>query len=163
MKNKGKLIISAIIIMCSGFFYFEAGKFRQLKAIEKIGPEFWPRIVLICLFVLALFVFITDLVKRKNETDTDVVVYNDVAKKRLLLGGFLIFSYIILMAFAGFAVLTPLFMAFFMVTLGETRKWFIALSSVVFTAVVIIIFSGFFYLAIPRGVGIFRSFSLIFY
>jgi len=158
----GRLTISGVIFLFSCIFYVEAGKFRQLKAIEQIGPDFWPHIVLLCLGVLSAVVFIMDLVK-KEAGDDSIDLPDKEGRNRLVIGGAVILLYIALLAYVGFAVLTPFFMAGFMVILGERRKWFIALTAVLFTALVVVIFSGFFYIAIPRGMGIFRSVSLFFY
>jgi len=103
-----------------------------------------------------------DLVK-KEAGDDGIDLPDKEGRNRLVIGGAVILLYIALLAYVGFAVLTPFFMAGFMVILGERRKWFIALTAVLFTALVVVIFSGFFYIAIPRGMGIFRSVSLFFY
>ena len=158
----GRLSISGITFVFSCIFYLEAGKFRQPKAIEQIGPDFWPRIVLLCLGILCAVVFLTDLIKKEADSHS-LAPADKEGRNRMLVGGGGILLYIVLLGYVGFAVLTPLFIAGFMVILGERRKWFIALAAVLFTALVVIVFSGFFYLAIPRGVGFFRSINLLFY
>jgi putative tricarboxylic transport membrane protein len=158
----GKMIISAVIFITSLFLYYEAGKFRQLKAVEQIGPDFWPKIILILLCILSFIALLSDILKKPTEKFNTDTLSNET-KKRFLITLICIFTYIIILHYVGFAISTPIFIFIFMLILGEQRKWLIFLTSILMTAAVIIIFSKFFLLAIPRGFGLFRNFSLFFY
>lgn len=158
----GKLFISGSIFIFSCILYYEAGQFRQLRAIAQIGPDFWPKIILICLGFFSALAFLFDVFD-KSTKKIDENTPKPQGMKNLILGIVCVFLYISFLEYFGFILLTPVFIIVFMCVLGEKRKWIIALNCVVLTAGIIVIFSKFFLLAIPRGTGIFRSFSLLFY
>jgi hypothetical protein len=158
----GKLIMSGIIFSTSLFLYHEAGQFRQIKAIDQVGPDFWPRIILLLLVFLSFLAFLSDILKKPAEK-RDAIFLKAIEIKRLGITLVLIFIYIIMLYYIGFVVSTPIFIFIFMIILGEKRKWLIFITSILLTAAVVMVFSKFFLLAIPRGFGAFRSFSLLFH
>ena len=72
-------------------------------------------------------------------------------------------GYLLLLKVVGFIALTPLFLVAFMFLLGEKSwPWMIGLS-VGMTVIVVLAFTKAMYVPLPRGVGIFHNFSVLFY
>jgi len=74
-----------------------------------------------------------------------------------------LFLYIVVMPWIGFVLSTFLFVFAFAVSLGERRKWVLAVSPFLVTAMVVAVFAKFITIPFPRGVGVFAAFSRIFY
>ncbi|MBU2262526.1 MAG: tripartite tricarboxylate transporter TctB family protein, partial [Proteobacteria bacterium] len=75
----------------------------------------------------------------------------------------LIVAYLFLLKITGFIITTPLFMIAFMLLLGEKSKGWILGVSVVMTGIIVVLFTKAMYVPLPRGVWLFREFSLLFF
>jgi hypothetical protein len=84
-------------------------------------------------------------------------------RSRAVWAGLLILGYILLLEYGGFVLLTPIFVALFMILLGARKKVYIAVGSILFVGVVTFVFGNLLFVALPRGQGIFRAFSLLFH
>ncbi len=160
MKN-GKLIIPVVIFISCVFFYFQAETFRQLKAVEQVGPDFWPQILLLGGIILSVFIFLSEW--REKKSSSPPLERGQEGRSRAVWGGMLILGYILLLEYGGFVVLTPIFVALFMILLGARKKVYIAAGSILLVGVVTFVFGNLLLVALPRGKGIFRAFSLLFY
>ena len=63
----------------------------------------------------------------------------------------------------GFIAITPLFLIGFMLLLGEKSKGWILGVSIGMTVIIVVLFTKAMYVPLPRGVWLFREFSLLFY
>jgi hypothetical protein len=72
-------------------------------------------------------------------------------------------AYLILLPVLGFIAITPVFMIAFMLLLGEKSKGWIIGVSIAMTAIIVVLFTKAMYVPLPRGVWLFREFSLLFY
>ena len=160
MKN-GKLIIPVVIFGSCVFFYFQAETFRQLKAVEQVGPDFWPQILLLGGIILSVFIFFSEWKERKSMSPA--LGEKPEGRSRAVWAGLLILGYILLLEYGGFVLLTPIFVALFMILLGARKKVYIAVGSILFVGVVTFVFGNLLFVALPRGQGIFRAFSLLFH
>jgi putative tricarboxylic transport membrane protein len=84
-------------------------------------------------------------------------------KRKIGLSILLLFIYILIMPLIGFVLSTLLYVAGFIFVLEERRRLVLALSPVLVAGLVILIFSKFITMPFPRGLGIFASFSRLFY
>ncbi|MFH2076960.1 MAG: tripartite tricarboxylate transporter TctB family protein, partial [Pseudomonadota bacterium] len=72
-------------------------------------------------------------------------------------------AYLFLLKITGFIITTPLFMIAFMLLLGEKSKGWILGVSVAMTGIIVVLFTKAMYVPLPRGVWLFRKFSLLFF
>ena len=72
-------------------------------------------------------------------------------------------TYIIVMPWIGFVLATFLYILAFALALGERRRWVLAVSPVLVTAVILGVFAKFITIPFPKGMGIFAEFSRLFY
>jgi hypothetical protein len=75
----------------------------------------------------------------------------------------LIIAYLILINIIGFIALTPFFLIAFMILLGEKSWFWMIILSVGMTILIILAFTQAMYVPLPRGIGIFHKFSVLFY
>ncbi len=160
--KKGRFLIPILIFIMAAYFYTVANSFRQLKAVEQVGPDFWPKIILIGVMALSIFIILNER-KIKNEIGPARGENEAGNRTRVIWGGILIIVYIFFLDYGGFVLLTPIFMGSFMYLLGVRKRLFIVISSVLFSGIIILLFAKFLLVALPRGIGVFRNLSLLFY
>ncbi len=161
---KGEIIISGVIFGGSLFLFFEAKKFEGHDVYAKLGPAYWPELLLICLMVLSAWVAVDAFRERKKaESEKKEGATFDRGKVRLLTAIGFIVLYFLLIKMIGFITLTPFFLIAFMYLLGERKKgWMIGISFGI-TALIVYVFTKAMYVPLPRGTGIFLTFSQFFY
>lgn len=163
---KGELIFSLFILAASLFLYWVSGSFAKSTVLQgaHMGPSFWPRLILGALIVLSGIVA-AGTVRRisRDKAWGEALLTFDRGKMRFFAALALCIAYLFFLPLVGFVALTPLFMILFMLLLGEKSKGWIIGVSLVMTAVVVILFTKAMYVPLPRGVGLFREFSLLFY
>jgi putative tricarboxylic transport membrane protein len=162
---KGEITICGVIFFSSLYLYTIAAHYKGHEIYGKLGPGFWPKFVLVAMMVLSLWVAFDAFRARKKvaEKKSHEAPKSTVGRIRMLSALSLIITYFILMNVVGFILLTPFFLIAFMVLLGEKSwPWMFGLS-IGMTILIIIAFTQAMYVPLPRGVGIFHNFSVIFY
>lgn len=167
------LPISTIAFSC----FFLIFSLSLPKATEGIGPGGWPTVILTLMLVLGVVLFIR--------------VYKEEKKKKALAAEFpqpcgaeqvkgeastelahpyrhwlvagIIFAYLFIIQYVGMMLTTP----FFIIAMGKTlglRGWVkLTIIALLFTTFIIGLFGIVLTLSLPQGVGIFRTFSSLFY
>lgn len=161
---KGEIIISGTIFLGSLLLFFEARKFEGHDVYTKLGPAYWPEFLLICLMGLSIWVAVDAFRERKKaEPEKKEEPKVESGKVRLLIAIGFILLYFLLINITGFVALTPFFLIAFMYLLGERKKgWMIGISLGI-TALIVYVFTKAMYVPLPRGTGIFLTFSQFFY
>lgn len=161
---KGEIIISLVVILGCIYLFYETRKFEGLAIYGRMGPEYWPRILLVVIMVLSVFIAaITALQVKRGEAAPGFQAKYDKHTLRLFTAMGLIVFYLIGMRFFGFLALTPFVMVAFMTLLGEKSKvWMISLS-LALPFIIVILFTKVMYVPLPRGAGIFLKFSQLIY
>lgn len=164
--RKGELIFSLLILLASLVLFWVTGSFGGRTVLQgaRMGPAFWPRFILGALILLTVIVSVGTIKKIKREKAwSEALLVMDRGKVRFFVAIGLSVSYLTLLPMMGFIAVTPFFMIAFMLLLGEKSKGWILSVSVGMTAIIVILFTKAMYVPLPRGVGFFREFSLIFY
>ena len=137
-----------------------------LDAIARgLGPGFWPRVALIGLALACLAKFVEEW--RRARAGTVVAVERDarlpLSRAKLAAGIALIVLYVFLAPYVGFALVTALFIATFMVLCGTRSMPVIAAHVVIGTAGLLYLFVKLVYLPLPKGDGPFEALTLALY
>jgi hypothetical protein len=163
---KGELIFSLLIFMGSLFLYWVTGSFQERTVLQgaQMGPAFWPRFILVSIILLSGIVSV-GLIRRiaKEKAWGESLMTMDRGKVRFFAAICLSVAYLILLPVLGFIAITPVFMIAFMLLLGEKSKGWIIGVSFGMTAVIVVLFTKAMYVPLPRGVWLFRKFSLLFF
>jgi putative tricarboxylic transport membrane protein len=164
---KGELFFNTFLFGVSIFLYYVTGTFKKLGTYAKSGPEFWPRIVLvllICLSGILLIKNITSLVKAERTSKTEEATQGIIQEPyRFLLVVAASFAYAFGMGVLGFLLSTILFQMIFLSLLKIKRFASILFVSLPNTDMLYILFIRVLNMLLPAGVGVFRTFSLLFY
>jgi len=124
-----------------------------------IGPDFYPRIVLIIMAVLSVMLIASDVLGQRTQSAAAAAGAQPVPEKRnyRLVGvTFAVFAgYVVLLPLVGYRVATFLFMVALQAVIDpprNARRWVVVLvSAVASTAVTYIVFDDFLSVLLPRG------------
>lgn len=162
---KGEITICGVIFFASLYLYTIAASYKGHEIYGKLGPGFWPKFILIAMMILSLWVAVDAFRARKKSAGEKV---SEAAKSaggriRFFSALILIIAYLILINIIGFIALTPFFLIAFMILLGEKSWFWMIILSMGMTILIILAFTQAMYVPLPRGVGIFHDFSVLFY
>lgn len=123
-----------------------------------MGSETWPEIILATIILLsALQVFLS--VFRDKESS---ISFENVTTQVLLVIG-LLGVYIFSLEYIGFLIATLLFQWIFIALLNQYRNKLYVVAPIVVTVSIYVLFVKIMYVPLPRGIGLFRAFSSLFY
>ena len=161
---KADVVISTITFFSALYLLLETRTFGSLEAYGKLGPDYWPKFVLVTIMALSLGVAVNTIKGvLKGTIEASKKLQFNRGTARFCMAFFLIASYLLLLPFVGFLVLTPIQMICFMVLLGERSKSMIFTIPFVLTISVVLLFTKVMYVPLPRGVGIFLDISHLLY
>ena len=161
---KADVVISTITFLGAFYLLLETRTFGSLDAYGKLGPDYWPKFVLVTIMALSLGVAINTIKGvLKGTIEASKKCQFNRGTLRFCMAFSLIASYLLLLPYVGFLVLTPIQMICFMLLLGEKSKSMILTIPFVLTFSVVLLFTKVMYVPLPRGIGIFLDISRLIY
>jgi putative tricarboxylic transport membrane protein len=170
--KKDELVANVVIIAFFIFMLINAMELRFVRRFAEMGSGFWPILMLSAATVLSLVLLISNLRKYKIEKKqgTSEISISPEAKfdlkerrKKLALSVICLLGYVVIMPWIGFVLSTLVYVLAFILALGERRKFVLALSPFLVTALAVVVFAKFIAMPLPKGVDIFAAFSRLIY
>ncbi|MBW2309104.1 MAG: tripartite tricarboxylate transporter TctB family protein [Deltaproteobacteria bacterium] len=166
MNVKGEIIISGATVLIACILLYVATTFTQLLFADQVGPAFWPKTILIAVIVLSGFLFIKNILIAQR--DDKIVRKEDSAQEReggirLVMAIILSLVYAFSVPYVGFLISIILFQVLFLLILKVKKALVLAFFPLSLTLILYIIFIKVLYIPLPRGTGVFLTFSRIFY
>ncbi|MEW6674177.1 MAG: tripartite tricarboxylate transporter TctB family protein [Thermodesulfobacteriota bacterium] len=168
--KKDELIANAGVVAFFVFMLVQASELKFVRRFGDMGSGFWPIIILSTAIFLSLLVLIINtrkyLQEKKAGAPQEPAISSGEARERrmkLVLSVICLLVYILIMPYIGFVLATLLYVPAFILALGERRKWVLAVSPFLVTAMAVAVFGRFIAMPLPRGVEAFAAFSRIFY
>jgi putative tricarboxylic transport membrane protein len=162
---KGEITICAVVFFISLYLFTVAAGYRGNEVYGKLGPGFWPKLILLCMMILSVWIAADAFRARKASGKSQGMEPGKRGFERIRFFSALLImmGYFFLLNIIGFVALTPFFLIGFMVLLGEKSwPWMVGLS-LGMTALIVVAFTQAMYVPLPRGTGIFHAFSVLFY
>lgn len=170
-----RLVPLIAIILAAAYFYMLAGRLEFDSAPDRLGPDAWPKAILVLTIATCLVGVIKALVTRKSE-GTEVVfpVLPETPEDSLeaveqhgpiwlhlaLLGIAVLVGYVLIIDFIGFLVATFLMIVTFLYVGRYRNHLVIGCSSVLGTLLFFYVFRKIAYISLPLGKEPFLSFSV---
>jgi putative tricarboxylic transport membrane protein len=162
-----------VLQIAAMYFYQVAGRIDFPAAPGRIGPDFWPKSILVLLGLVCVYEIIKNLLIGETFTAAGLLEkfmkdsgeVEGEEKQRsyplILAGGIgLTIIYVLTISSLGFFLATIAYLALFMV-IGRYRNWtVIAISSVLGALLLLFIFMKVVYVSLPLGVEPFSAVSL---
>ncbi|MEH7223531.1 tripartite tricarboxylate transporter TctB family protein [Bacillus sp. JJ1566] len=168
--SKKDYLFYGIVIAFAGFFLASTSQIHSANKTTILGPKAWPSILLILMLVIAIMGIIKTYIASKKEAVSKVENSETEEPERKLfnipfslVSIFSIILYSVGLYFFGFIISSVLFLYVLTQLLGAKKQLVIILLSFILTAAFVWLFSIVLSVPLPRGIGIFRSFSLLFY
>jgi hypothetical protein len=172
----------AALFVGAAYLFHDAGTFAAAARPGQLGPDFWPRAVLVLLMivcgyeVLRRFLFerapVAEAAVAGNEgsvasdempvtgVEPEPVTETQRYPWRLGAGIGLTIAYVLALDELGFFVTTALFLSLFMIAGRYYRTRVVALASLIGSFVFVFVFMKVVYVSLPLGIGPFRTFSI---
>jgi hypothetical protein len=168
MTGRARAIVPyAAVFAGAAFLYAKSAAFAALGRPGQLGPDFWPKAVLVLLMATCaieiLRVVLVGAVKPGAEPAMPQADEGEEEESRyplLLLGGIgLTILYVPGMQLLGFFLATALYLAAFMLVGRYRRYGVIAVASIVGSLAFVFVFMKVVYVSLPLGVGPFQAVS----
>ena len=159
-KKLKKISLYTVIMLGAFFLYVLTNQFGYTARPGLIGPDFWPKAILVlaivtCVYEMVKILFFSEIsgkpAKRASARDEKGLDTGKSYNGLLLIGMAMTVAYVFLVGIIGFVFCTLMYLAAFMY-LGRYRKLgVIALSSMIGTLVLALIFLKIVYVSLPMG------------
>jgi hypothetical protein len=157
-----ELIIAICILLFTGTMYYQTTQFVYNDSIVSVGPDYWPQLILGGMLILGV-ILLVDVIKRKGKMKGKEEEAPKPYPQNLYIVLGLALVYTFAMNYLGFAISTLLLMIALMWVLKVRKIKTIMLTSVLTTTFMVVLFPKIMMVPMPRGTGIFRVISLLFY
>ena len=169
----GHMIMSIVILVFGIVFFANSFGFPELQGGALPDAGVWPRIIAALLIVCSVLALIDDIKKWKKSREIpdsqkpkkeEAEGYDPKGRVRMIGSVIILGLYSLVgLRYMGFVSSTLVVIPAIMLWLGE-RKWLrIVLLDVIMTILCVFLFCKFMLIPLPRGMGIFRNISLLFY
>jgi len=165
------VVFTVAVFVGSIYLWFVADRFPKFLKYQNVDSDFWPKIILVTMAILSLFILYENIValrlQRREAKSTasrgDDQPVSLVQWKTIIWMGILCIAYYWGLSLFGFIIATMIFMWLAITVIGGARKWIAVVFPLIFTMGLALVFVKVLELSLPRGVWLFRDFSLLFY
>ena len=170
--KKGQIIGNAVILVFFLFLLIDSLKLHEIRRFGEMGSGFWPILILSISTLLSAFLLFSSILNfrkgKENEEPEETLSPEDLASRKkqrniVVLCAVVTLGYIFVMQGIGFALATFLYVLAFVFVLGERRKSVLIVSPVLVTALILVVFSRFIAMPLPKGLGFFADLSRFFF
>lgn len=166
MDHKGEIVVNGVIFATACFLFYVATTFPKFEHADKLGPAFWPEIILLLTIILSGMLIaknVSDWLKKRKTGLHPVIEEKQGNLKRLSVAIVVSLVYGFMVPYSGFLLSILLFQIIFLLILKVKKIWILIFYPVGLTVVIYFIFIKILYIPLPRGQGIFLTFSRFFY
>ena len=164
----GNLLASLFVLIGSLFMYYKASQLREMntQGYESVGPDFWPKLILIFMIALSGYLSAKYAVKLSKEKKSGIEPSGENEEEkggwiRIGVTTLLIVAYIYLLKPLGFIVASPIFIVAMMLYINPQKKRSIPAGVVGIMVIIYLLFGKLLYIPLPKGTGIFREVSIL--
>jgi len=160
--RRGEFIIPLSFLIAGIFFFYLATQFpTPVRFATAVGPAIFPEAVLGAIMILSAKL-IFDYVRADNLRKFRQFAKVENPQNFWITLAFM-FAYVPLLGIFGFVVLTPIWAGAYMYVVGIRRWKLLIPAALILSALVIVVFPVLFLVPLPRGIGIFRTITLLVY
>lgn len=167
MNVKGEMIISGtILLVACSLYYHVAAAFSQYKHHDLVGPALWPKIILFGVIILSGFLFIKNVFIFFKTQKLARKVASPLEKEgafMLRLTVIVTLLYCLALPYTGFLFSIICFQFFILLILKVRKIHILIFYPLGLTLLLYMLFIKFLNITVPRGTGIFLTFSRLFY
>ncbi|MCG8402192.1 MAG: tripartite tricarboxylate transporter TctB family protein [Firmicutes bacterium] len=157
-----ELGLGIFILAFSGIMFYQTTQLDFNSKVASIGPDYWPQIILGGMLALSALL-IVDTVRRKGILAGGKPAGRPPKAQNLWFTLALMLMYTYAMQYLGFVLATLLFLLAAMWMLELRKPKTLAALALGVTTALVVLFPILMMIPLPRGTGLFRTISLLFY
>lgn len=161
MRSARAYVGPALIFLAAVLLFVVAGRLPVVPVPGQLGPDFWPRLVLVGLMGACALKILE--VARAREPGGEQGPSLPLSLPKLAMGISLILGYTLLAPLLGFPLTNFLFLLAFMRLAGTRRPLTLFAIALLGTVALLYTFVKFVYLPLPKGAGILEDFTISLY
>ncbi len=161
MRSARAYVGPALIFLAAVLLFVAAGRLPVVPVPGQLGPDFWPRLVLVGLMGACALKILE--VARVREPRGEQGPSLPLSLPKLAMGISLILGYTLLAPLLGFPLTNLLFLLAFMRLAGTRRPLTLFAIALLGTVALLYTFVKFVYLPLPKGAGILEDFTISLY
>jgi hypothetical protein len=163
----GEALAAAGSVLFFAFLLWQALALREAGRSGEMGSAFWPMLALGACTLLSLAWLVALVRGGRSPADTPPAEETPAEtwgrRRKVGLSVAALLLYLVALPWIGFVLATLAFVLVFALGLGERRRSVLAVSPVLVTTIVVLVFARFIAIPLPRGAGVFATFSRLFY
>lgn len=159
---------SLLLFAASVYLWFAADDFQKFARYAGIDSDFWPKILLAVVAFIALvqlvqqlLTYVATLDARRSRPSGDAA--SVVNWSKLSGAAVLVVAYFVGLQTVGFMLATVIFLLLATRLIGYGNRRLALIYPFVFTGIVTLVFVKVLSMPLPRGAGVFETFSRMFY
>jgi len=160
-KFKRTVIEALAWIIGAGIFWYLSTAFNEPLPNYKLGPVFWPRVVLVLIVISAVVLLVSALLYEPDKVATGETVVEKLSSHKERVRMALIFSVPVLYVYGmhklGFLLITPFFLIIYMYIFGVRKVKTLLLVGLGVYAFLVLVFVKLIFTPLPQGVGVFYT------
>jgi hypothetical protein len=172
MPSKLRLVLPhGLLLVATVVLYWAATRIQVNVGAGRIGPDAWPKAILVIMGLLCAWEMARRLATRRRDGAARVPASTPVAGDdpqstaamhvgKLAAGAGLVFAYVVTVPWLGFFVATVVFLAAFPVCGGMRRPVLTTALGLAGGLALVVVFMRVAYISLPLGEGPFRALSL---
>lgn len=159
-----ELIFNGFMFLVLLVFFIDSTKIDEVTvSTDKIGAAGFPQFIIIISAILLIYISIKKVREMKKGKTSEKQEYKDIGYKRMFLTIVLLGLYIFIMNIIGYILSTFIFSVLASYTMGYRDMKKVVIFSLILTVAITLIFGKVFFVALPRGISIFREVSYLIY
>jgi len=164
----GELLMNIILLGVLFILFVEAQRIPSGLMVEsvqrEVGADFWPKVLLMALILLMLALTIKYLVlHRGSRSKGKKIAHEKENWFKCLLVILSIIIFILIQYLVGFIIAISIFTGINLYIMEWRKRFSLVIISLSIAFLLTLTFGRFLYVPFPKGVGVFRSISQIFY
>lgn len=161
MRSARGYLGPALIFLAAILLFVAAGRLPVTPVPGQLGPDFWPRLVLVGLMAASAMKLLE--VRKARGPETAEVLSGPLSRWKLAGGILLVLGYTALAPLLGFPLTNFLFLLAFMRLAGTRRLFPLLAVSVLGTLALLYLFVKVVYLPLPKGAGVMEDLTILLY
>lgn len=159
---------AGLLFGLSIFLWFVADGFRESPRFEQADADFWPKIIFATMALITGTLVVRGLIGLRTKSQSAEPAFNMTTEHwlsvtRVAVMGALILGFFFAFQYVGFILSTFAFLLLASFVIPYKNNVIRAVFAAGFTILLVLFFTKALQLPLPRGVGVFYDFNLLFY
>jgi putative tricarboxylic transport membrane protein len=159
----------AVVLAAGGFLYYSADHLAFAQTPGRIGPDAWPKLILILMMATAVWGLIAAVLRRPTNISAEAEIEQietlvrppEVFPHLVWIGVFLTLGYVFALPVLGYFIASVIYVGAIMFVGHYRRMLYVSMFSLVVPLIFMFLFMRVVYVSLPLGIGSFKDVTLM--